>query len=206
MQKKIFFYVFFSFALLQLSRAQDPLYMRLRSIPVLAYGTISDFQADEEHGGKTAILTIEQVFKGGIKAKKLPVVFENESGGTALRYQIDIQEGDKKVFFLKRDNEQKWRIDTRELPYSLNVGDDDKIYLTDERLVTFDDFRKGFFLFNTHFNLLTKKYEENNPKIKVENPTKNRTFAFLMAELRTHIAKLKKIIPVAEPAMETVQD
>ncbi len=206
MQKKIFFCAFLFLSFLQISSAQDPLYLRLRSIPHLVYGTISDVQTDEQYGGKTAILTIENVFKGGIKANKLPVVFENESENGVMRYQIDIQEGDKKVFFLKRDEEQKWRIHTRELPYFLNVGDGNELYLSDTKTVTFDDFRKGLHLFNTHFNLLTKKYEENNPKIKVENPTKNRTFAFLMAELRSHIAKLKKITPVVDPSIETVQE
>ena len=204
MQKKLFFLVFL-LAFQQISMAQNtdflPLYQRLRSAPVLVFATISDLQLDAERAETNAVLTITSVLKGKLKTGKLAVCFENESGD-AMRYQVDIADGDKKVFVLKYDDEtSKWCIDTRKLPYLLDVDTEENIYLSNEKMVTLDDFRKGFYLFNVKFAILTKKYEENDAKIKVENPTKNRTFAFLVAELKACIAeKLKKV--VIEPIIE----
>ena len=79
-----------------------------------------------------------------------------------------------------------------------HLGDPKAINKLARLAVSFDDFRKGFHLFNQKLVILTKKYEENDPKIKVENPTKNRAFSFFVAELRTYIAKKKKIVPQVE--------
>ncbi len=132
------------------------LYQRLSQTPVLAYVTVEKTivhkppQKDDnvislsgDGSTTTASLTIHKVLKGVMTEQKIDLTYENNEGGTTVRYNIDLKKGDKKILFLQQDAEDKrWQISWG-VPYFLNVNEKQEIELDSKTNVSFCDFSAG---------------------------------------------------------------
>ncbi len=183
LKKHIFLFCCF-FLLLETGNAAvspiQPLYQRVLQVPVLAYVTVekaivhkpSEVKSTYFHGDgstTTATLRINSVLKGKMSEKQVDITFENNEGGTTVRYNIDIKQGDKKVLFLNQSDDKKWQLSWGS-PYSLNVNEKNQIDLDSITHVSFKDFSSGV-------RMWVKNVNARN--IEPKKGIKNKTYSFL---------------------------
>lgn len=169
--------------------APQAFYMTVHNTPVMVYAMLTDCKPDKKNGTTTATLQILETLKGELSegkmiVRQLNVSFANEIGGSVSQ-KTDLKNGDKKVFFLERNPDKSWRLITgRCMTYKLEVNDKKEIVLPnfEDKTVSFDDFRNGLALFNQKYSDFEAKKAENKD-FKLENPTKNTTFALLAGEM-----------------------
>ncbi len=190
--KKIFFVAALALCLANFATAKcapQALYTTVRYTPVMVYGTVTDCKLDKETGLTKASLQIIETLKGELSegkmiVRQLNVSFTSELGGSVSQ-KADIKNGDKKIWFLERNADKSWRLITgRCMTYQLTVNAQKEIVLNnfENKSVSFDDFRKGIALFNENYSDFETK-KANNSDFKLENTTKNATFAFLAGEM-----------------------
>ena len=169
--------------------APQAFYTTAHTRPVMVYGTISGCKTDKTTNLTTATLQILEILKGDLSegkmiVRQLNVSFASEIGGS-IPQKANVKNGDKKVFFLERNADKSWRLVTgRCMTYLLNVNAKKEIILSnyENKTVSFDDFRNGIALFNQKYSDFETKKTENED-FKLENPTKNTTFALLAGEM-----------------------
>ncbi len=190
--KKIFFTAALTLCLANFATAKcapQAFYTTVRNTPVMVYGTISDCKTDKGTGLTNASLQIIETLKGELSegkmiVRQLNVSFDSELGGSVSQ-KTNIKNGDKKIFFLARNPDKSWRLITgRCMTYQLEVNAQKEIVLSnfENKTVSFDDFRKGIALFNENYSDFETK-KANNADFKLENPTKNTSFALLVGEM-----------------------
>ena len=169
--------------------APQAFYTTVHNTPVMVYATLTDCKPDKKNATTTATLQILETLKGELSegkmiVRQLNVSFANEIGGSVSQ-KTDLKNGDKKVFFLERNPDKSWRLITgRCMTYKLEVNDKKEIVLPnfENKTVSFDDFKNGIDLFNQNYSDFETK-KANNTDFKLENTTKNTTFALLAGEM-----------------------
>jgi hypothetical protein len=169
--------------------APQAFYTTVHNTPVMVYGTISNCKTDKKTGMATAVLQIIETLKGELSegkmiVRQLNVSFASEIGGSVPQ-KADVKNGDKKIFFLERNPDKSWRLVTgRCMTYQLAVNAKKEIILSNfgNKTVSFDDFKNGITLFNKNYSDFESQ-KAKSADFKLENTTKNTTFALLAGEM-----------------------
>ncbi|MEY4926976.1 MAG: hypothetical protein RI894_1412 [Bacteroidota bacterium] len=197
MQKKFLFAVVFLLSSWQVSRAYcayTPLFETLYRTPLIVYGTVKNIKAN---GSQTsASLFVETVFKGNLSVKTLEINIFN-----AGEYASSINENEKRVYFLAENAAKKWEIlPGRCTANSLLLNNQNEIVFTNQKSVSFADFKEGL-------SLLTQNYDalHNYSKQPIANTAKNQTFAFLIGQIQGQQPPVNNVVTAPLPQKEPIK-
>ncbi len=174
----VFFFILASLQILRADCAYTPLFETLYRTPVIVYGKIKNLKQSKD-GAQTANLLVEMVLKGNLKPTTIEVLVLDYG-----YHRANIQENDKKVYFISQTADKKWQIAPGKCTVNqLFVNNKQEIEIAHQRLVSFSDFQEGL-------TLLAKNYDalHNYSKQDILNPTSNNTFKCLIDQIRGQIA------------------
>ena len=173
-------------------KAPMRIYDRIHYSPILIYATVGDSKTDENRN-TIAKLTIKEVIKGNFqKNMVLNVKFTaiSKSGGrvpvpqslTTQQKKVN-NDGETRIYALYKNTQKE----TDEIVWDVSpvggflVNTAQKVAFGDNN-ITIPDFKAGIALFEAKYTYFQEK-RANNISIILENPIKNRTFAFLAKEM-----------------------
>ena len=160
-----------------------PLYIRIYHAPVIVCGTLIDCNNDPVHGVTEANITVHYLLKGVLEEQKIAVHFNIPHSKYPLK-RIG-QNGETKIFFLSKNKDGNWFTGA-----GLSVNGD---IIKAANGPTIPDFKAGIALFEQKYTYFQEK-KANNITITLENPTNNKTFAFLSREMMQNLIYTPKTV------------
>jgi hypothetical protein len=200
--KNLFFILIFALCSYTTKPLLQPFYMQIHYAPVLVYGSTSELTT-AENGFAKGKLTIKEVIKGDISgAKTIDIVFIPKSRNKRLPKKVfSKMMNETRIFSLYQDKAKVWII-ANNLGLNVNAnhkiesfygGNDYRLGTNSPTDISISDFKAGIALFEQKYTYFNEK-KANGIKISLENPTQNKTFAFLAEEMMGELIYIPKTV------------